>query len=99
MLEEYYGGDDGDAQDKHRERMAVRSKQMTLHTKENKYIKYFDNIRTIQSMMLNTSDSCQIPSINNTNVDRSIAIIHTTILECFNELARENVYVHHSDGA
>jgi hypothetical protein len=65
---------------KHRERFAVRSRYMTLEPVLNKYVEYFDNIRIIQKALAKRADYYLIPKIDNTNVDRSLATIHTTIV-------------------
>jgi len=65
---------------KHSERFAIRSKYMTLEPRLNKYIKFFKNIRTIQSYLSDSADKYLVPKINNTNVDRSLAILHQTVL-------------------
>ncbi|KAL7749800.1 hypothetical protein RI367_004676 [Sorochytrium milnesiophthora] len=72
---------------KHTERFAIRAKYMTLEPRINKYIKYFKNIRQIQKYLCKEADQAKIPKIDNTNVDRSLAILHRTV---FNVLARLN---------
>lgn len=69
-------------QEKHLERFAVRAKYMTLDPSKNKYVKYIQNIRVIQDYLVKRADKYLIPKINNTNVDRSVAAIHATILSC-----------------
>jgi len=41
---------------KHTERFAIRAKYMTLEPRENKYVKYFGNIRIIQNYLCNKAD-------------------------------------------
>ncbi|OUM65605.1 hypothetical protein PIROE2DRAFT_7361 [Piromyces sp. E2] len=41
---------------KHSERFAIRAKYMTLEPRLNKYIKFFKNIRTIQSYLCDSAD-------------------------------------------
>jgi len=65
---------------KHSERFAIRAKYMTLEPRLNKYIKFFKNIRTIQLYLCDCADKYLVPKINNTNVDRSLAILHQTVL-------------------
>uniref|UniRef100_K3W547 Zeta toxin domain-containing protein n=1 Tax=Globisporangium ultimum (strain ATCC 200006 / CBS 805.95 / DAOM BR144) TaxID=431595 RepID=K3W547_GLOUD len=73
---------------KHRERFAVRARHMTIDPQENKYIKYFDNIRIIQRHLCKHADKYLIPKIDNTNVDRSIATIQSTLIRVLRKLDR-----------
>ncbi|KAI3425141.1 hypothetical protein D9Q98_008912 [Chlorella vulgaris] len=73
---------------KHMERFAVRSKVMTLRPDGNRYVKYFRNIRAIQDYLVKSADKHAIPKVDNTNVDRSVATIHTTVLGCLRRAAR-----------
>ncbi|MEW5304223.1 MAG: hypothetical protein WDW36_006848 [Sanguina aurantia] len=68
------------AESRHVERMAVRAKYMTLDPHKNKYIKNMGNIRWIQDYLVRKSDKHLIPKVENTNIDRSVGIIHLTIL-------------------
>eukprot|EP00158_Paraphelidium_tribonemae_P002201 Partr_v1_DN25192_c0_g1_i1_m76586 putative 2-phosphoglycerate kinase-related len=65
---------------KHCERFAIRAKYMTLQPCKNKYIRHFDSIRAIQSHLCSVSEQLKLPKIDNTNVDKSIVLIHQTIL-------------------
>ena len=67
---------------KHMERFAVRAKYMTLDPTKNKYVKYIRNIRTIQDWLCQRADKHLVPKVNNTNVDKSVAAIHTTVFNC-----------------
>ncbi len=58
--------------EKHKERFAVRSKKMTIDPKFNKYVKNFDNIRTIQCSIIKKADKAFIPKIENINIDKSL---------------------------
>ncbi|XP_043691214.1 P-loop NTPase domain-containing protein LPA1 homolog 2-like [Telopea speciosissima] len=69
-------------EEKHLERFAIRAKYMTLDPSKNKYTKYISNIRTIQDYLCKRADKHLIPKVNNTNVDRSVASIHSTIFSC-----------------
>ncbi|GER28758.1 P-loop containing nucleoside triphosphatehydrolases superfamily protein [Striga asiatica] len=69
-------------EEKHLERFAVRAKYMTLDPARNRYVKYIRNIRTIQEYLCNRANKHLVPKINNTNVDRSVAIIHATVFGC-----------------
>ncbi|KAL0918315.1 hypothetical protein M5K25_010317 [Dendrobium thyrsiflorum] len=74
-------------EEKHTERFAVRAKYMTLDPAKNKYVKYIKNIRTIQDYLCDRADKHLVPKINNTNVDRSVAVIHATIFSCLRRRA------------
>ncbi|CAL5422346.1 unnamed protein product [Camellia sinensis] len=67
-------------EDKHLERFAVCAKYMALDPIKNKYVKYIRNIRTIQEYLCKRADKHWVPKINNTNADRSVTIIHATVL-------------------
>lgn len=78
---------------KHLERFAVRAKYMTLDPARNKYVKYIQNIRTIQEYLCNRADKHLVPKINNTNVDKSVAVIHATVFSCLRRReAGEHLY-------
>jgi hypothetical protein len=53
---------------------------MTLEPRQNKYIDQFNNIRIIQEYLCSEADKAIIPKIDNTNVDKSIALIQETVL-------------------
>eukprot|EP00899_Mesostigma_viride_P007977 jgi/Mesvir1/17180/Mv07601-RA.1 len=72
---------------KHRERFAVRAKYMTLEPSQNKYIKHFRNIRTIQDYLCVRAEKKHIPKIDNTSVDRSVIAMHATVFGCIRRLA------------
>ncbi|XBH80942.1 hypothetical protein VPH35_106592 [Triticum aestivum] len=72
---------------KHTERFAVRAKYMTLDPTKNKYVKYINNIRTIQEYLCSRADKYLVPKVNNTNVDRSVASIHATFFSCLRRRA------------
>lgn len=74
-------------EEKHTERFAVRAKYMTVDPAKNKYVKYIKNIRTIQDYLCDRADKHLVPKINNTNVDRSVAVIHATIFSCLRRRA------------
>ncbi|TYZ58757.1 hypothetical protein PybrP1_011551 [[Pythium] brassicae (nom. inval.)] len=73
---------------KHRERFAVRARHMTIDPQANKYIQYFDNIRIIQRHLCKHADRYLIPKIDNTNVDRSIATIQSTLIRVLRKMDR-----------
>ncbi|KAI8143628.1 hypothetical protein BJV82DRAFT_611177 [Fennellomyces sp. T-0311] len=75
---------------KHTERFAVRAKYMTVAPRTNKYVRYFDNIRLIQSHLCHQADESLIPKIDNTNVDRSLAILHMTVINVLARMKRTN---------
>ncbi|KAL9643685.1 hypothetical protein ABK040_016136 [Willaertia magna] len=68
-------------QQKHKERFAIRAKYMTLEPRNNKYVKYFQNIRQIQKYLYDRADVFNVPKIDNTNIDRSIAAIHGSVFK------------------
>ena len=53
---------------------------MTLRPESNRYVKYLESIRTIQQYLRNQARRLQLPQVDNTNVDRSLAAIHATVL-------------------
>src|SRR5882724_7686286 len=67
---------------KHKERFAVRSKHMTIDPNFNKYIKHVKNIRIIQNDLIKKAEYVLIPRIDNSNVDKSMGLIHVTIVKC-----------------
>ncbi|KAK9824284.1 hypothetical protein WJX72_009169 [[Myrmecia] bisecta] len=76
---------------KHKERFAVRAKYMTLEAGANRYVKYLRNIRIIQDYLVRRADKHLIPKVDNTNVDRSVATIHATVLACLRRQAKGEV--------
>eukprot|EP01111_Echinosteliopsis_oligospora_P018406 TRINITY_DN8429_c0_g1_i1.p1 TRINITY_DN8429_c0_g1~~TRINITY_DN8429_c0_g1_i1.p1 ORF type:complete len:623 (+),score=151.95 TRINITY_DN8429_c0_g1_i1:101-1969(+) len=82
---------------KHRERFAIRSKYMTLDPHQNKYTKYFKNIRIINDHLCNGADVKLIPQIDNTNMDRSLATIHATIFNCLRRHVLNNEQYYNSE--
>ena len=66
--------------EKHLERFAVRAKAMTLRPDSNRYVKHLGSIRGIQRQLIEEADEFLIPQVDNTNVDRSLAAIHETVL-------------------
>ncbi|KAL3618518.1 hypothetical protein CASFOL_037600 [Castilleja foliolosa] len=74
-------------EEKHMERFAVRAKYMTLDPAKNKYVKYIRNIRTIQEYLCNRASKHLVPKVNNTNVDKSVAVIHATVFSCLRRRA------------
>ena len=72
---------------KHRERFAVRAKYMALDPEKNKYVRYLRNIRTIQEWLIAKADKVGVPRLSNSNVDRSVAILSSTIFACAKHMA------------
>eukprot|EP01155_Anaeramoeba_flamelloides_P024550 Anaeramoba_flamelloidesa810364_57.p1 GENE.a810364_57~~a810364_57.p1 ORF type:complete len:443 (-),score=117.14 a810364_57:60-1388(-) len=72
---------------KQKERFAVRSKYMTLDTTKNKYVKYFENIRLIQGSQVKLANLHLIPTIENSNTDKSVSVVHHTVFKCLRKLA------------
>ena len=66
----------------------VRAKYMTLEPGANRYVKYIRNIRAIQDYLVRRADKHCVPQVDNTNVDRSVATIHATVLGCLRRMAR-----------
>ena len=75
------------SEEKHKERFAVRSKQMTIDPNFNKYIKHVRNIRIIQKDLIRKAAATLIPRIDNSNVDKSIGLIHVTIVKCLRQIS------------
>ncbi|WIA21771.1 hypothetical protein OEZ85_000930 [Tetradesmus obliquus] len=73
---------------KHVERMAVRAKYMTLDPHKNRYVRYMGSIRLIQEYLVRKADKHGLPRVENSNVDRSVAIIHLTVMGCLRRMAR-----------
>ena len=61
---------------------------MTLEAENNRYVHYLPAIRAIQDHLERGAASLRIPAVNNTNVDRSVAIIHSTVLACLRRQAQ-----------
>lgn len=74
-------------EEKHKERFAVRTKHMTIDPRYNKYIKHVKNIRIIQKHLIKKAEAALIPRIDNSNVDKSIGLIHVTIVRCLRQIA------------
>lgn len=60
---------------------------MTIDPKFNKYIENAKNIRTIQKDLIKKAEAVLIPRIDNSNVDKSIGLIHVTIVKCLRQIA------------
>ncbi len=72
---------------KHRERFAVRAKYMSLSPEANRYIKHFRQIRAIQDYLVQRATRHLVPRVNNTNVDRSVDVMHATAFGCVRRAA------------
>lgn len=72
---------------KHMERFAVRAKAMTLRPDGNRYVRHLRTIRDIQDHLCAAADRRAVPKVDNTNVDRSVATIHATVLGCLRKKA------------
>lgn len=75
-----------------RERFAVRAKHMTLMPAHNRYVKHIKTIRAIHSYLLTEAESYSIPRLSNSNIDRSVSIIHGTIFAAVRKLLSEKSY-------
>eukprot|EP01022_Parablepharisma_sp_SALTPOND_P014773 TRINITY_DN2046_c0_g1_i1.p1 TRINITY_DN2046_c0_g1~~TRINITY_DN2046_c0_g1_i1.p1 ORF type:complete len:772 (-),score=81.10 TRINITY_DN2046_c0_g1_i1:11611-13926(-) len=82
--------------EKHKERFAVRSKQMTLDPRYNKYVECFENIRIIHKFFVRKAEKSLIPRIDNTNVDKSLGLIHSTIVRCLRKVVKGETLVDES---
>ncbi|CDW78661.1 UNKNOWN [Stylonychia lemnae] len=74
-------------EEKHKERFAVRTKHMTIDPRFNKYIKNVKSIRIIQKHLIKKAEAALIPRIDNSNVDKSLGLIHVTIVRCLRQIA------------
>ena len=72
--------------EKHKERFFVRSKRMTIDPRFNKYVQHFKSIRIIHKSSVKNSEKALIPKIDNTNVDKSLGIIHSTIVRSLRKI-------------
>ena len=72
---------------KHESRFAVRAKYMTLDPEANKYVQYLQNIRIIQDFLMVNAEKNNISVLDNSNVDRSIAILHRVLLNMISFMA------------
>jgi hypothetical protein len=59
---------------------------MTLEPAHNKYIRFFDNIRAIQSHVISAAEVHMFPRIDNTNVDRSVSLMHSVIMKALRKV-------------
>ena len=53
----------------------------------NRYVKHLRSIRAIQDYLCRAADKHAVPKVDNTNVDRSVATIHATLLGCMRRAA------------
>ena len=45
-----------------------------------RYVRYMDNIRCIQEYLVRKAEKHQVPKVENTNIDRSVGVIHLSIM-------------------
>lgn len=45
-----------------------------------RYVRYMGSIRSIQDYLGRKADKAQLPRVENTNVDRSVGVIHLTVM-------------------
>ena len=83
---------------KHKERFAVRAKYMSLQSTRNRYVKYFRNIRHIQEYLCKRADKLLVPKVDNTNLDRTLATIHATLVGVLRQLAAHRPLLHEASG-
>ncbi|RHW68214.1 hypothetical protein DPX39_110103900 [Trypanosoma brucei equiperdum] len=67
--------------ERHLERFCTRAKSMSLSPTRNKYVSNFENIRVIQQHLLEQAARLDVNLINNTNVDKSLMMVHTRLLD------------------
>ena len=73
---------------KHKERFAVRSKHMTLDPMYNKYIDNFIYIRILHKFLSKKAEKSLVPKIDNTLMDKSLGLIHSTIVRCLRKIVK-----------
>ena len=59
-----------------------------VELRHNRYLANFEAIRMIQRYLVKHADSCLLPKVDNTNVDRSVRTIHSTLLRCLQSYVR-----------
>jgi hypothetical protein len=65
---------------------------MTLEPAQNKYIRFFDNIRAIQSHVISKAEEHMFPRIDNTNVDRSVSLMHSVIMKALRKVCTRTLF-------
>nr|CCD16001.1 unnamed protein product [Trypanosoma congolense IL3000] len=65
----------------HLKRFCTRAQYMSLSPKRNKYVSNFHNIRLIQQHLIDQAERCDVKLINNTNLDQSLMVVHTCLLD------------------
>jgi hypothetical protein len=55
---------------------------MSLSPEANRYVQYFRQIRMIQDYLVSRATRHLVPRLNNTNVDRSVDVMHATAFGC-----------------
>lgn len=65
---------------------------MALDPGANRYVKHLRQIRVIQDYLVGRAERHCIPKVDNTNVDRSVAAIHATVLSCLKRQYRVNLH-------
>ena len=63
---------------------------MALDPGANRYVKHLRQIRVIQDYLVTRAERHCIPRVDNTNVDRSVAAIHATVLSSLKRQFRVN---------
>jgi hypothetical protein len=74
--------------ERHKDRFAVRSKRMILDPRFNKYVERFNYIRAIHKYLVRKAEKRLVPRINNTNVDKSLSLVHDVLIKCLRKLAK-----------
>jgi 2-phosphoglycerate kinase len=77
-------------EEKHKERFAIRAKSMTMLPRDNKYVEHFQAIRSIQAHLVSLATNTDVLIVNNTNVDKSLNIIHECTLGCLESYSTQS---------
>ncbi|CBZ24221.1 conserved hypothetical protein [Leishmania mexicana MHOM/GT/2001/U1103] len=75
--------------DSHLERLCIRARGMSMQARNNKYIRSFNAIRTIQAHLVDSVEAASLPVLvlSNTNIDKSFTALHHTLLETMEYVA------------
>jgi len=76
--------------DNHRKRFSSRTKNNSLDPAENRYVRYFENIRCISDYLCSEADNHSILRIDNLDIEESLEKIISTITIYMNNLKQES---------
>jgi len=79
--------------EKYKNRFAARSSKNSIKPEDNKYIQSFDKIMMIQNYLTKEAELRKIPTINNTNLDTSVSLIHRSFLKNFKIMSRSKALI------